>query len=147
MKKILIVLALAVLLLAAGCTQTEAPAPVTPATTVATPDQTTVQPITTTIVQTFVPTQTVQPRIASVSENTIDIIDYAFEPASLTVPAGSTVRWVNDGAVTHRIQFADKSTSPLLSPGQSYSKIYDHVGVYDYICMIHPSMTGSITVT
>jgi plastocyanin len=32
-------------------------------------------------------------------------------------------------------------------PGSSYSADFDRPGDYDYLCSIHPYMTGKITVT
>jgi plastocyanin len=72
----------------------------------------------------------------------------------VTVKAGATVRWVNadstdDPALyspVHRIKFADMSMSPLLSPSQSWSKIFDRAGVYEYTCAVHPSIHGTLIV-
>lgn len=82
-----------------------------------------------------------------VSDNTIRIKKLAFDPANITVKAGSTVRWVNQDSVPHRIQFTDPDFSPvLLASTQSGSQRFDEAGVYDYICSIHPDMHGTVTV-
>jgi amicyanin len=143
MKQILVLLGCAILFLfVCGCSQ---PATVQPAVTVT---------ATVTAAPTIVPEQspvTVSPtpqKTPSVSDNTINIKNFAFDPASLTVKTGATVRWVNRDSVPHRIQFADKtlSLSPPLSSSQSYSTIFDRPGVYDYTCSIHPSMHGTVIV-
>ena len=36
--------------------------------------------------------------------------------------------------------------SPALAQGQSYSFTFNQAGSYPYLCSIHPSMTGTITV-
>jgi plastocyanin len=67
----------------------------------------------------------------------------------MTVGVGSTVRWVNTDDHPHRIEFADKSFSTstyLLGAGQSASQRFLRVGTYNYSCMIHPQMQGTITV-
>jgi plastocyanin len=67
----------------------------------------------------------------------------------MTVKAGSTVRWVNTDDHPHNIGFTDKefSTSTyLLGASQSFSQRFDHAGTYDYICLIHPSMQGTVRV-
>jgi len=89
------------------------------------------------------------PRTASVSDNTIMIVKNTFRPADMTVNAGSTVRWVNADDHPHRIEFEDKSFSDstfLLGASQSASQRFDHAGSYNYSCMIHPEMRGTITV-
>jgi amicyanin len=85
----------------------------------------------------------------SVSDNTIMISKNTFTPADMTVKAGSTVRWVNGDDHPHRIEFVNKvfsSSTYLLSSGQSASQKFDRPGTYDYDCMIHPFMKGTITV-
>ncbi|HUW85315.1 MAG TPA: cupredoxin family copper-binding protein [Methanoregula sp.] len=125
-----------ILLLVCGCTQS--PTTVQPTATVPVTQQTTQQLTVTTIpaLQTT----------ASVSDNTIRIKNFAFDPASITVKAGSTVRWVNQDSVPHRILFADNVDSNVLAAQQSYSRKFDQAGTYDYSCTIHPTMQGTVIV-
>jgi len=37
--------------------------------------------------------------------------------------------------------------SDTLSNGQSFSKVFDAAGTFDYVCTFHPGMTGKIIVT
>ena len=137
MKNGLILLAITIILVGVcGCTQT-AP-PVQPPATVTTPLQTTQQLAVTTIP---VPQTT-----SSVSANTILIKNFAFDPASITVKVGSTVRWVNQDSVPHRILFADGADSTVLAGSQSWSRKFDQDGTYDYACTIHPTMQGIVIV-
>lgn len=138
MKKDIILLAITILLLAGcGCTQIQDPTPL-PATT------TTLPPSTETPVTVSTPSLQQTP---SVSDNTIRIKSLVFDPADITVPVGSTVRWVNQDSVPHRIQFSDTKFSPvLLASGQSGSQKFDRPGVFTYMCSIHPEMYGSVTV-
>ena len=145
MKNGLILLAITIILVGVcGCTQT-AP-PVQPPATVTTPLQTTELP-TVSITPTLLKT-------ASVSDNTIRINRTGFDPASITVKSGSTVRWVNadstdDSALynpTHRISVVNIKDSQLLSPGQGWSWIFDKPGSYDYYDMIHPTLEGIVIV-
>jgi plastocyanin len=105
----------------------------------------------TTQVQTSaLPTATIIPApqtTDSVSDNTVWIKDFAFDPANITVKVGSTVRWVNGDAVPHRIQFDDEHFSTiLLGASQSGSQKFVEPGVYPYICLIHPDMQGTVIV-
>jgi len=137
MKKGFILLAITIILIGVcGCTQT-APS-VQPPATVTTSLQTT-QLLT---VTTFPVPQTT----SSVSVNTILIKNFAFDPASITVKAGSTVRWENKDSVPHRILFADGADSKVLAASQSWSRKIDQAGTYDYACTIHPTMQGTVIV-
>jgi plastocyanin len=91
-------------------------------------------------------TTAIPEKTASVSDNTITIKDFAFNPPAMTVRAGATVRWVNADSATHRIQARGDIISPLLSSGQSWSRIFDQAGTYEYTCTIHPSMHGTLVV-
>jgi plastocyanin len=88
-------------------------------------------------------------RTPSVSDNTITIVKNTFRPADMTINPGSTVRWVNADDHPHRIEFEDKSFTTstfLLGASQSASQRFDRTGSYNYSCMIHPGMRGTITV-
>jgi amicyanin len=137
MKNGLILLAITIILVGiCGCTQTATP--VQPQATVITPLQTYQQMMVTT---TPVPQTT-----TSVSDNTIRIKNFAFDPASIRVKVGSTVRWVNQDSVPHRILFTDGADSTVLAGSQSWSRKFDLAGTYDYACTIHPAMQGTVIV-
>jgi plastocyanin len=137
MKNGLILLAITIILVVVcGCTQTATPVQL-PAT-VTTLLQTTQQLTVTTIP---VPQTT-----TSVSDNTIRIKNFAFDPASITVKVGSTVRWVNQDSVPHRILFTDGADSNVLAGMQSWSRKFDQAGTYDYACTIHLTMQGTVIV-
>jgi plastocyanin len=137
MKTSLILLAITIILVGVcGCTQT-AP-PVQPQAPVTISLQTT-QPLAATTIP--VPQTT-----SSVSDNTIRIKNFAFDPARITMKVGSTARWVNQDSVPHRILFADGADSTVLAPSQSWSRKIDQAGTYDYACTIHPAMQGTVIV-
>ena len=135
MKNIFILLTIAVILvIVCGCTQSS------------TSNQSTTAVTTQTIQLLTVTTTQLPQTTASVSDNTIRIKNFAFDPASITVKVGSTVRWVNQDSANHRILFADKVDSNVLASQQSYSRKFDRAGTYDYSCTIHPSMHGTVIV-
>jgi plastocyanin len=76
---------------------------------------------------------------------------YRFEPAAITVPAGSTVTWTNDDHFTHSVQLlaGDLGTDPhLMEPGATASITFTEPGTYPYQCHLHPQdMQGTVTVT
>jgi len=71
-----------------------------------------------------------------------------FEPSTLTIRAGETVRWFNDDALPHTVSAADGSwDSGNLAPGQAFERRFDVAGSYAYLCRYHPGMVGTIEVT
>lgn len=77
----------------------------------------------------------------------IAIVNFSFSPASLTVKAGTIVKWTNDDQVAHSVKSDGGFTSSaLLTTGQSYELKFNTPGVYSYSCGPHPSMRGQIIV-
>lgn len=79
----------------------------------------------------------------------VDIRDYRFQPETLAVPAGTTVRWTNhEKRTSHSVLFggADAIESERLLPGDSWERRFDKPGVYPYTCGPHPEMKGRIDV-
>ncbi len=75
----------------------------------------------------------------------INIQNFAFNPAQVTVAVGDTVVWTNLDPVPHQIASASFNSAPL-SQGNSFSQKFTAAGTYDYHCAIHPSMTGKVIV-
>lgn len=75
----------------------------------------------------------------------INIQNFSFNPATLTVKMGDTVTWTNNDSANHQIR-SDMFNSAPLSNGQTYSFTFKTAGTYNYSCAIHPSMTGTIIV-
>jgi plastocyanin len=77
---------------------------------------------------------------------TVTIEGMGFAPETLTVEVGDTVTWVwNDGAIAHDVA-GDDFQSEAMSEG-TFSHRYDEPGTHDYVCTLHPNMTGTIEVT
>ena len=78
----------------------------------------------------------------------ISINNFAFVPATLTVPAGATVTWTNQDQEPHTVVAGDGSfRSPGLGTGATYSYTFPTAGSFDYTCSIHPFMHGTVVVT
>lgn len=80
-----------------------------------------------------------------VLNRSVFIKDFSFNPSSLTVKIGTTVIWMNNGSAEHSVK-SDNFNSEIFSKGGSYQFQFNNAGVYDYICGVHPSMKGKITV-
>src|SRR5829696_8834484 len=77
----------------------------------------------------------------------VQVVDFAFEPGTWTVPAGATVTWSNAGGRPHTVTADDGSfDSGRLDPGEQFSQTFDQPGTFTYHCGFHPEMQGSIVV-
>jgi OOP family OmpA-OmpF porin len=81
----------------------------------------------------------------SAGGNTVTIADFAFSPATLTVPVGTAVTWTNQDGSNHLVKFSDAG-SDRLKKGATYRRTFTAPGTYAYECSIHPSMTGTVVV-
>ena len=77
----------------------------------------------------------------------VKIVDFAFQPSTITVPRGALVGWKNFGTVSHTSTSDDGrwNIGPIL-PGQSVGRYFNRAGTFPYHCEIHPTMTGTIVV-
>ena len=78
---------------------------------------------------------------AAATPATVQIDNFAFAPAALTVTAGTTVTWKNEDDSPHRI--GDKNgtfKSAALDTDDTFSHTFAAPGEYPYICTIHPYM-------
>jgi plastocyanin len=86
--------------------------------------------------------------IAFASSNGVQISDFSFGPAALTVTRGSTVEWTNRDPFDHSVVATDVSFhSANIGQGQTFSHTFDIAGQFSFVCGIHPQMKGTITVT
>ena len=83
----------------------------------------------------------------SPSPYVVTIKNFAFSPASLTVPVGATVVWKNDDGVAHTATSTSRGfDSGNLDNGAHFSFTFQKAGTYAYVCSYHPNMTGQVTV-
>ena len=73
------------------------------------------------------------------------IAAFAFEPAELRVPVGTTVTWTNTDPAPHTVTGDGFNTGPL-EPGSTGTVTFDTAGTFDYFCAIHPTMSGRVVV-
>jgi plastocyanin len=89
-------------------------------------------------------------QIASAPSAEISIENFSFSPAALTVAPGTSVTWVNNDEEPHNIVNVGQATrlfrSQGLDGGDKYAFVFDQPGTYEYICSIHPRMSGKIIV-
>jgi amicyanin len=95
------------------------------------------------------------PSTTTQAGNAVTIQNFAFSPATITVPGGTTVTWTNQDSMQHDV--VNLATGPtaqgayfkseILQKGGAYSFTFDTPGTYPYFCSIHPSMKGTVIVT
>ncbi len=78
----------------------------------------------------------------------VEIEGAMFGPATVEVPVGSTVTWINNDDITHEVAFVDIALddSGPLHQNQAFSQLFDTPGTYEYVCGPHPGMRGTIVV-
>jgi amicyanin len=82
-----------------------------------------------------------------VAGTAVNITNFAFTPANLTVKVGDTVTWTNHDEEPHTVVANDGSFhSPGLDANGTYSFTFTSPGSFDYICSIHPFMRGTVVV-
>jgi plastocyanin len=84
----------------------------------------------------------------AVATDAVNIKNFGFSPATITVTAGSTVVWTNSDSVQHDITFNGGGiASSVLNHNDTFSHTFPATGTYHYICSIHPFMHGTVIVT
>ena len=121
--------------------------PTTPPVATAAPPTQTLAPVAS---DTSSPTDTLLPVSGSPAlsgEAQVEIEDFAFRPAMITITAGTTIKFGNKDDVGHSVKADDGSWgSALLAKGEEFFFTFTTPGTYTYHCGPHPSMTGSIIV-
>lgn len=95
-----------------------------------------------------------QPATGGAAPNRAGVImrNIQFNPQSVTVAKGGTVTWANGESVPHDVT---KESGPgpdfssgkgNLKQGDTYKVTFKTAGKVNYVCTIHPNMTGTVTV-
>ena len=76
-----------------------------------------------------------------------------WSPADITINAGDTVHWMNVDTAAHTVTGGSPTDgtsgvfdSSLVMVDATYEFTFDDAGSYDYFCMVHAWMVGSVTV-
>jgi plastocyanin len=74
-------------------------------------------------------------------------------PANITINAGDTVEWPNIDTAAHTVTGGSPAEGPsgvfdssLLMADATFAFTFEDAGEYDYFCMVHPWMIGSVSV-
>lgn len=79
----------------------------------------------------------------------IKMVDIKFDPEDATAAAGDEVCWINEDAIDHNAvsESGADFESELFGKGETFTATVDAPGTVEYICTIHPGMTGTIEVS
>jgi plastocyanin len=70
----------------------------------------------------------------------------AYSPASLTVKRGDMVTWTNKDPFPHTVTAAGAFDSKDIAAGKSWKYVARKAGRFDYVCIYHPTMKGTLIV-
>lgn len=88
-----------------------------------------------------------EPRAHAATDPGVTISDFKFTASTVTVHAGQTITWTNDGPSSHTATANDGSfNTGILNKGASASHTFTQPGTYTYFCQIHPFMHGTVIV-
>jgi plastocyanin len=82
----------------------------------------------------------------------VSLKNIQFNPKSITVAAGGTVKWTNDDSVSHDVTKTGgpgpkfSSGTGNLANGATYKHVFAKAGTYQIVCTVHPGMTQTVTV-
>lgn len=80
-------------------------------------------------------------------DQTVEIVEFLYEPEDLTVAAGTTITWVNEDKATHTATAADGSfDTGRLEQGEEGEVTLTDPGTYEYVCGFHAFMRASVMV-
>ena len=79
---------------------------------------------------------------------TITISDFAFDPNCFTASASQGISIVNQDAADHTFTITGTDVDVPIAAGQTFNGESRAVepGTYDFLCTLHPTMTGQVTI-
>jgi plastocyanin len=77
----------------------------------------------------------------------VTISNLTFAPNEVSAHVGDTIEWINKDFVAHTATARDKQFDIKIPAGANGRTTVTSVGVTNYFCIYHPSMTGSVRVT
>lgn len=79
----------------------------------------------------------------------VEMVDFSFEPPTVTIQAGGKVIWQNEGEAPHTATAdAGSFDTGTVDPGKlkSETAAFKKPGTFSYICEIHPQMKATVEV-
>jgi plastocyanin len=78
----------------------------------------------------------------------IRMVDIKFDPRDATAGAGEEICWVNEDSIDHNAvaESGADFESELFGKGLTFTTTVESPGTVEYVCTIHPGMTGTLTI-
>ncbi len=78
----------------------------------------------------------------------IKMIDVKFDPQEASADVGQAVCWINEDTIDHNAvaESGADFKSELYGKGETFTTTIDTPGTVEYVCTVHPGMTGTLTV-
>jgi plastocyanin len=94
------------------------------------------------------PSPAAQPRAPAPARlRLVTIEEMRFTPRTLIVRRGERVRWINRDPFPHTVTAKNGGfDSHSIPAGGSWTFVARVPGTYDYVCTLHPTMTGRLEV-
>lgn len=80
-------------------------------------------------------------------------VNECYTPANIRINVGDVVIWTNDDTAAHTVSGGNPGDGPsnifesgLMMSGSTFAVPFNNSGMYDYFCMVHPWMDGTIKV-
>jgi plastocyanin len=85
---------------------------------------------------------------ADAAPTVVTIDNFAFAPRSVTLPKGTTVRWVNRDDIPHLVVCTGVGFRSKALDTDDFTEFrFDRAGRFEYFCGLHPHMTGVVVVS
>ena len=85
---------------------------------------------------------------AATGGDAVAIEEFAYKPDNLKIKAGTTVTFTNKDEFAHTATAKDDSfDTGNLEKDAAFEHTFEAAGTFEYLCTIHNSMTGTITVS
>lgn len=78
----------------------------------------------------------------------VQILDFAFDPPLLEIEPNTTVTFINQGVDHTATSIGEPRLfdSGIMKTGDRFTFTFDAPGTFDYWCLLHPNMLGTIVV-
>jgi plastocyanin len=77
--------------------------------------------------------------------NSVTILNFAYDPATITVSKGTTITWTNKDPTAHTVT-GTGFDSGSIAPEGVYTHTFNETGTFPYGCTFHPNMHGTVVV-
>ena len=94
-----------------------------------------------------IPSELVTVEMATGTASNQNCADECFVPSTAHVTVGGTVTWKNMDTAAHTAtEMESKFDSSIVGAGAEYSHKFDEAGTFEYMCIVHPWMKGTVIV-